>query len=186
MAAVTKAKQVNNNNKKKKVKDVKTIEIVSRSKYEKLERKYKRLARNQDKTVQRVEDLEDTIKLMRWQDTCKNGFIFNYLKPRHKPRIIGDGEPDLWSDDGKHYYALHELTLDPVGFTRERFSQRLVKAIFPGISPFGYMDYNKPMSNERFWKLEGLAENIAGRKCHMNFSDPKEDEEFDRICRNMA
>jgi hypothetical protein len=48
------------------------------------------------------------------------------------------------------------------------------------------MDYNKEMNDDRYWKLEGLAENIAGRKSSMNFSDPKEDEEFDKICRNMA
>lgn len=45
------------------------------------------------------------------------------------------------------------------------------------------MRYNKPMNNDRFWQLEGLAE---GRKCPMNFLDPKEDEEFDRIGRVMA
>lgn len=48
------------------------------------------------------------------------------------------------------------------------------------------MGYNKEMDNDRYWKLEGLAEEVAGRKCPMNFSDPKEDREFDRICRNMS
>jgi hypothetical protein len=42
------------------------------------------------------------------------------------------------------------------------------------------------MNNDRFWQLEGLAEKVAGHKCPMNFSDPKEDEEFDRIGRVMA
>jgi hypothetical protein len=69
VAAVTTTKQTNN----KKRKQENTIEIVSKSKYEKLERKYKRLARSQDKTAQRVEDL-------RFGDNCKNSFIFNYLK----------------------------------------------------------------------------------------------------------
>jgi len=70
LAAVTETKQTNN---KKKLKNVDIIEIVSKSKYEQLERKYKRLVRSQDKTIQRVEDLEDTIKLIRWQDTCLKG-----------------------------------------------------------------------------------------------------------------
>jgi|GEM_PF-6569136 hypothetical protein len=48
------------------------------------------------------------------------------------------------------------------------------------------MAYNKQMDSNRYWKLEELAERIVGRKCPMNFSDPKEDEEFDRIGRNMA
>ncbi|MGH9987079.1 MAG: hypothetical protein ACRD8W_24295, partial [Nitrososphaeraceae archaeon] len=119
MAAVT-TKQIN----KKKFKNVNSIEIVSKSKYEKLARKYKRLTRSQDKTVQRVEDLEDIIKCMRYGDNCKNSFIFNYLKPRHRPRIIGDGEPDLWSDDGKHYYALNGYTLEPQGLKHYRFGSK--------------------------------------------------------------
>ncbi|MGH9979601.1 MAG: hypothetical protein ACRD8Z_27735 [Nitrososphaeraceae archaeon] len=54
MAAVTKAKQVNNNNKKNKVK---AVEIVSKKSYE-------RLLRNHDRLTQRVEDLEDVVKHM--------------------------------------------------------------------------------------------------------------------------
>jgi hypothetical protein len=37
------------------------------------------------------------------------------------------------------------------------------------------------MNNNKYWKLEKLAEEIAGRKCSVTFSDPKEDEVFDRI-----
>ena len=51
----TKTKQVNNSNKKNKLSN--PIEIVSKNKYEQLERKYKRLVLSQDKTIQRVEDL---------------------------------------------------------------------------------------------------------------------------------
>ncbi|MGH9984931.1 MAG: hypothetical protein ACRD8W_13355, partial [Nitrososphaeraceae archaeon] len=61
-------------------------------------------------TVQRVEDLEVVIKCMRFGDTCKNGFILNYLKPRHRPRMSEDGENELYSEDGKHYYAINGYT----------------------------------------------------------------------------
>jgi len=182
LAAVTETKQINN---KKKLKNVNTIEIVSKRKYEQLERKYKRLVRSQDKTIQRVEDLEDTLKLIRWQDTCLKGFTFNYMKLRHKPKLSEDEEKELYSEDGKHYYPLHGLTLEPVNFTRDRFSKTFVKVV-PSPSPFGFMSYNKPMNNDRYWQLEEEAEKIAGKKSQMNFSDPKEDEEFDHIGRLMA
>lgn len=162
----------------KKVKDVNTIEIVSKKRYE-------RLLRSHDRITQRVEDLEDTVKLMRYQDTCLKGFIFNYMKLRYRPKLSEDEEKELYSEDGRHWYPIHGLTLEPVGFTRYRFDKRLIK-MQEGFSPFGYMGYNKTMDNNRYWKLEGLAEKVAGRKNPMNFSDPKEDEEFDRICRNMA
>jgi hypothetical protein len=165
VAAVTKAKQVNNNNKKNKVK---AVEIVSKKSYE-------RLLRNHDRLTQRVEDLEDVVKHMRYEDTCLKGFIFNYLKPRHRPRITEDGEHELWSEDGKHYSTLHGYTLESTRNIRQ----------YPNY-PWGLMRYNKPMNSNRFWQLEGLAEKVAGRKCSVNFSDPKEDEEFDRIGRVMA
>lgn len=109
--------------------EIKAIEVVSKSEYEKLVRKCKRLERNQDKTVQRVEDLEDTIRLMRWQDTCKNGFISNYMKLRYRPKLSEDEEKELYSDDGKHYYPIHGITLEPVGFVRDRFTKKLVKVV---------------------------------------------------------
>jgi hypothetical protein len=170
VAAVTLTKQT----KKQKKENTKAIELVSKSKYEQLERKYKRLERSQDKTIQRIEDLEDTIKLMRWQDTCKNIFIFHYMKLRYRPKLSEDQEKELYSEDGKHYYPLNGLTLEPVGFTRDRFTKELVKPspfcsleLLP--NPFGYMGYNKQMDNDRYWKLEEQAEKIAGRKCPMNF-----------------
>jgi hypothetical protein len=181
LAAVTETKQTNN---KKKLKNVNTIEIVSKSKYEQLERKYKRLVRSQDKTIQRIEDLEDTIKLIRWQDTCLKGFTFNYMKLRHRPKLSEDEEKELYSDDGKHYYPIHALTLEPTGLKHYRFGGK--NCYEKETNVFGYMRYNKPMNNDRFWKLEGIATKLAGPKCPMNFSDPKEDEEFDRIGRNMA
>ena len=183
---VTKTKQVSKNKN-----EAEAIKVVSKSEYEKLVRKCKRLERSQDKTVQRVEDLEDIIKLMRWYDNCKNGFIFNYLKPRYRPKMSEDGEKELYSDDGRHWYPVHAITLEPSGFTRNRFGKGHSK-IHPLTSsiltnPFGsFMNYNKPMDDKRYWKLEEMTEKIAGRKSNMNFSDPKEDEEFDRICRNMA
>jgi hypothetical protein len=42
------------------------------------------------------------------------------------------------------------------------------------------------MDNDRLWRLEEEAEKVAGKKSPLNFSDPKEDEEFDRIGRYMA
>jgi hypothetical protein len=164
---------------------VEAIEIIPKSKYEELERKYNRLVRRQDKIVQKVEDLEDTIKLIRWQDTCLKGFTFNYMKLRHRPKLSEDEEKELYSEDGKHWYPLHGITLEPVGLVRDRFSKKLVKTV-PSPSPFGYMGYNKQMDNDRYWKLEKLAEQIAGRKCSVNFSDPKEDEMFDETCRYFA
>jgi hypothetical protein len=62
VAAVTKAKQVNNNNKKNKVK---AIEIVSKKSYE-------RLLRNHDRLTQRVEDLEDVVKHVRYESPIKS------------------------------------------------------------------------------------------------------------------
>lgn len=165
----------------KKLKNVNTIEIVSKSKYEQLERKYKRLVRSQDKTIQRVEDLEDTIKLIRWQDTCLKGFTFNYMKLRHKPKLSEDEEKELYSEDGKHYYPLHGLTLEPTNLKHYRFAGK--NCYEKETNAFGC---NKLMNNDRYWQLEEEAEKVAGRKCQMNFSDPKEDEEFDRIGRNMA
>jgi hypothetical protein len=75
-----------------------------------------------------------------------------------------------------------------VGFLRDRFTKELIKVVsgYNAYPVFGYMSYNKLMNNDRYWKLEGLAEKVAGRKCPMNFSDPKGDEEFDRIGRVMA
>jgi hypothetical protein len=52
VAAVTLTKQT----KKQKKENTKAIEIVSKSKYEKLAQKCKKLERSQDKTIQRVED----------------------------------------------------------------------------------------------------------------------------------
>lgn len=172
MAAVT-TKQVNNSKKNK----VKAIEIVSKKRHE-------RLLRSHDRLTQRVEDLEDVVKHMRYEDTCLKGFIFNYLKPRHRPRITEDGENELWSDDGKHYYALNTLTLEPTGLKHYRFGGK--NCYEKETDVFGFMNYNKPMNNDRYWQLEEQAEKVAGRKCSMKFSDPKEDEEFDKIGRNMA
>lgn len=53
--------------------------------------------------------------------------------------------------------------------------------IITSFSTWGLMGYNKPMNNNRYWKPEKLAEGIAGPKCSVNFSDPKEVEGFDRI-----
>jgi Holliday junction resolvasome RuvABC ATP-dependent DNA helicase subunit len=80
----------------KNVKDVKVVEIASKSKYE-------RLARSHERLMQRVEDLEDLVKEMRFRDRNVKQFISNYLKPRYKPRLSKDGENELWSVDGRHY-----------------------------------------------------------------------------------
>jgi hypothetical protein len=154
-----KTKQVN-----KEKEDLKPIEIIPKSKYEEL-------VRRQDKIVQKVEDLEGVIKHMRFEDTCVKGFIFRYLKPRYRPWIT-EVRTELWSADGKHYYTLNGSTFEPTN-------------IITSFSPWGLMGYNKPMNNNRYWKLEKLAEEIAGPKCSVNFSDPKEDEGFDRIGRCM-
>jgi hypothetical protein len=64
MAAVTTTKQTN------KKKQENTIEIVSKSKYEKLVRSHERV-------MDRVQDLEDLVKCMRSEDRNIKGFIFN-------------------------------------------------------------------------------------------------------------
>jgi hypothetical protein len=57
--------------------------------------------------------------------------------------------------------------LEPNDFTRYRFSRELVK-VMPKPSPWGYMNYNRPMNNDRFWELERLAEEVAGPLMFLN------------------
>jgi hypothetical protein len=90
----------------------------------------------------------------------------------------------VYSEDGKHYYALNGYTLEPENITYYGKPVTWMRR-YPNY-PWGLMNYNKPMTNDRFWELEGLAEEVAGRKTEMSFSDTKEDEEFDRIGRNMT
>lgn len=152
MAAVTtttKTKQVN----KKRVKDVKTIEIVSKSKYEKLER---RLKNEKSKNGQ----LTQLVYQQGRHDFYLKKFIGDYLKPRYRPRYDEDGN-ELWSMDGHSYSTLFVDTLHAT--SDGRYPAELNE---------------EPLTESQITKLQRLRDNICGKPTCVQFKDPNEEKDY--------
>jgi len=84
----------------KNIKDVKTIKIVSKTKYQRLERNIKRLESQNA-------DLKLLHKEMKKQDRNTKAFVYRYLKPKYRPHLVDSGENEAWSSDGRTYSTLH-------------------------------------------------------------------------------
>lgn len=144
--------------------NINTIEISPKKQYEKVLRSKERLGHQ-------VKDLKNIIKLMRLRQGYEHEFIYNYLKPRHRPRYDWE-DHELWSKDGKHYYKINRNTLE---IDDEDYSKITG---FSGKISMKFLPIDKQLSDKEISRLSELAEKIAGRPPPLMFSDPAEEKQY--------